>query len=212
MHDLQRVDAVGRVRAVAAFAGDANGFRHVALVHHYRYQTGGFADHRIVGLDGHGAGNGAGTGHGGFFVGGGQNTNRFGELAQIQVFQRFHDKGKEAFHVDGAQAVKPVAFFGQLERVLGPAARVEGHCVGMTGQQQAAVTFAFGGQQVELAGQVGQLGDLDRKAELTEPVCQQANHLLVTLIPAAFGAADRGEGDDVAVHVQQVERCHRISV
>ncbi|MNZ50502.1 hypothetical protein D3C78_682900 [compost metagenome] len=199
VHDLQSVDPVGGIRAVAALACDADGLRHVALVGHHGHQAGGLTYHRIVGFDLGRRGDGTGSRHGGLFVGGSENTQRLAERLEIDLLERLHDEGEEALHVDGAEPVQAVALLGHLEGILAPAPLVEGHGIGMARQQQAAFTLAIGRHQVELAGLLRQRRHLAVEAELAEPVGQQPDHRLIALIPAGIRAADRGNRNNILI-------------
>ena len=179
VHDLHGIDAVGGIRTVAASACDANGFRYVALVGHHGHQPGGFADHRVVGFEFGCGGDGAGPGHGGLFIGGGQDAQRLAQGLEVDLLERFHDKGEEALHVDGAEPVQAVALFGHLEGILCPGSFIKGNRIRVTRQQQPPFSLTIGRHQVELARQIRQGRHLALESKLAEPVGQQPDHRLL---------------------------------
>ena len=199
VHDLHGVDAVGGIRAVTALAGNADRLRHMPLVGHHRHQSGRLANHGVVGFQFGRRGDGAGPRHGGLFVGSGENTQRLVELGEVNLFERLDDKGEEALHIDGAEAIEAVALFGHLEGVLAPAPLIERHRIGVTRQQQTALPLTDRRHQIELARQIGERRYLALKTELTEPVSQQPDHRLVALIPLGIRAADRGNRNNILI-------------
>ncbi len=133
----------------------------MAFMHEYGYQPGWFANNRIIRADRVCIGNGFGTGHAGFLIGGRQNAQWFFQLCQINTFQRFGNKNEEAFHIDGAKAINTVTFLRQLERVFLPAPGIERNSIGVSGKEQSAITTANGGDQIEFSLNTRYRSDID---------------------------------------------------
>ncbi len=83
------------------------------LVCAHRLQRGWFADDGEIRPNGGGGGEITCAGHRRFFICGSQNVQRLGQFARVDVAHRIQNKGEEAFHVGGAQAVELVVVLGQ---------------------------------------------------------------------------------------------------
>ncbi len=201
-HAVQGIVAQRWVTGMAGAAGDADAFHGDALVQADGFQARGFADEGMTSQLFLCICQGPCAAHGAFLVGRGENHQGLPELAGVQVTDGFEYQREEAFHVGAAQAVQPVVPFGQFEGVGAPAAAVEGHGVRMPGQHQAFGTAACRGNEIELAGIVGNRQFLRLKAQVVQPVLQQVDDTHIRLVPFGADTAYRGLGDEAPHHVQ----------
>ncbi len=173
MHQLDGVHAARRVAGVAGLTQHAHGRRDMAFMRADRLQRRRLADDRAIRANRRVFREVARARHAGFFVGGRQNVERFFQLRHVHVTQRVEDKGEEAFHVGGAQAIELVVVLGQGERIARPATIVKRHGVGMAGQQQAARTGSGAGEQVKFVACSGNGLNLNVKPKIAKPTRQQ---------------------------------------
>ncbi len=96
----------------------------------------------------------------------------FERLVQVAA-HRFDDQREEALHVAAAQSIPAVVCFGQGEGIVLPALRIAGNGVGMAGHDQAAGAAAKTGEQVGLAGLIGNRQDAAFKPQIAQPTGQQ---------------------------------------
>ena len=95
-------------------------------------------------------------------------------------------------HVSAAQTVQAIVALCQCQRIALPAALVEGHSVGMSGQHEAARTAAQCGDEVSFVAVCADVLYFNPKAHIGEPASQQVYYRAIALIPSGVGGADRG--------------------
>lgn len=154
LHGLQRTVAKSRIGGMATLPKNIDALHHHALVQAYGLEACRLANHCSPAKRSAGSGQGTGAGHRAFFVTGGENQQR---LLEGLIEQRSHGldgQDEEALHVATAEAHPAVAHFAQLERVGLPQGRIEGHGIAVPSQHQTTRAGAITGEQVELAGAI----------------------------------------------------------
>ncbi|MNT36269.1 hypothetical protein D3C72_1723420 [compost metagenome] len=147
----------------------------MALVRTHRLQRGWLTDNGEVRADAGRGGEVTCAGHRRFFICGGQNVQRLGQLAGIDVTHRIQNKGKEALHVGGTQSIQLIVVLGQGERIACPTAFIIRHGIGVARQQQAATAFANACQQVEFVAAVRHRLHVDAETQIGKPAGQQVD-------------------------------------
>ena len=173
VHQFDGVDAARRIAGVARLALHANHMGEMAFVRAHRLQRGRLANNGAVWTNARCFREVLSARHGGFFIGGGENVERLAQFADVDVAQRVENKGEEALHVGGAQAVELVVMLRQGKGIARPAPVVERHRVGVTRQQQAAGALAGARQHIEFMARAGHGLHFDAEAQIAKPACQQ---------------------------------------
>ena len=190
-----------------------DGFHEDPLVHAHRPQTGGFADDGMTGVRSLQFEQCAGTCHGGFLVGGGQQDDRTVQIPRAQRAYRLDRQCEKGFHVGGAETVQALVRLRQAKRVVLPLPLVERYRIGMPGQHQAARPLAERGDQVGPRRLTRQGQDLHREPAVLQPARQPFDHRQVPLVQGGIDRTDRRRADQRSEHVEQgragVHRCMR---
>ena len=208
--EVQGIDEAGRQRGMAGLPVAGGAPRGLAFVTGGDLHLRGLAHDAGAGLAEEG---GEGVGHllnadaADFLVMGEDELQRFAQVLPGGPFRGGEHAGEVAFHVGGAAAVEAVALGRQAEGVARPVLPLDGHHVGMAGEQDAAIARpGFGVEPGFLPAGIGQAGGAEAEG------LQDAFDVVDDAQVAAV--ADRVEADQLfemlhrACHIAPLKSSH----
>ena len=147
--------------------------------------------------------------HGGFLVGGGDDSERLLESARRVARGRGQRDRKKSLHVAATEAVEPRAARRERERIDVPQRFVARHGVRVPGQYQAATAVApEAGHHVAFAGLPRQRHHFHLEPQLLQPTGQMMNNAKIALIPLRVRATHRRFGNQRCQHLFSLRNRH----